>query len=190
MKINDDNLIRALKMQDSMAIEYIIDRYGALIKSVLLRNLCEYGERWEECFNDVLLAIWTHPERFEEKKSQLKNWLCAIAKYKAIDLLRRERRAAQGRVALNDSQWASIVDESVALYDVEGRGSLEELQKLLHCLSPEDQELFMRRYGLQQPVTQISAETGMHRDLIYSRISRGKKKIRGAYESHGGEYNE
>ena len=135
MKINDDNLIRALKMQDSMAIEYIIDRYGALIKSVLLRNLCEYGERWEECFNDVLLAIWTHPERFE---------------------------AAQGRVALDDSQWASIVDESVALYDVDGRGSLEELQKLLHCLSPEDQELFMRRYGLQQPVTQISAETGMH----------------------------
>lgn len=189
MKINDNNLIRALKRQDPAAIEYIIDRYGPLLKAVLLRNLCEYGERWEECFNDVLMALWTHPERFEEKRNQLKNWLCAIAKYKAIDLLRRERRAERGRVPLDDSQWAAIADEAG---NVEGiaDSSMEELQRLLCCLRPEDQELFVRRYGLEQPVEQISAETGMPRDLIYTRISRGKKKIRSVCGNHGGEYSE
>lgn len=187
MKINEDNLIGALRQKDPAAIEYVVDRYGALLKAVLLRNLCEYDERWEECFHDVLMALWTHPERFEEKKSQLKNWLCAIAKYKAIDLVRRERRAARGRIALDESQWAAIADESIDVGGPGGDGTLAELQKLLRCLSPEDQELFVRRYGLEQPVAQISAETGMHRDLIYTRISRGKKKLRNLYKNHGGE---
>lgn len=188
MKVNDDNLMEALKRQDPAAIEFVIDRYGPLIKAVLLRSLGEYGDRWEECFNDVLMALWHQPERFEEKRSQLKNWLCAIAKYKAIDLLRRERRADRGRVTLADEQWNSIADEAAA--NDEQDLAADELEKLLHCLSPSDRELFLRRYSLEQPIGQISAETGMSRGLIYTRISRGKKKIRSFYEKNGGEYSE
>lgn len=91
MGINDRNLIEALEERNPAAVEFVIDRYGSLLKAVLLKNLGEYRDRWEECFNDVLMVLWNHPRRFEEKRGQLKNWLCAIAKYKAIDLVRRER---------------------------------------------------------------------------------------------------
>lgn len=187
MKINDGNLIEALKQKDPAAVEFVIDRYGPLLKAVLLRNLGEYSDRWEECFNDVLMALWNHPQRFEQKKSQLKNWLCAIAKYKAIDLLRKERRADHGRVRMEDEQWNAIADESGAAAEDE---SMEELEKLISCLSPSDRKLFLCRYGLEQPVAQISAETGMSKDSIYARISRGKKKIRSFYAENGGEYSE
>lgn len=188
MKVTDDNVMEALKCQEPAAIEFVIDRYGPLIKAVLLRSLGEYGDRWEECFNDVLMALWHQPERFEEKRSQLKNWLCAIAKYKAIDLLRRERRADRGRVTLADEQWNSIADGAAA--NDEQDPAADELEKLLRCLSPSDRELFLRRYSLEQPISQISAETGMDRGLIYTRISRGKKKIRRFYAKDGSEYNE
>ncbi len=49
-------------------------------------------------------------------------------------------------------------------------------------------ELFVRRYVKEQPMTQITAETGMERDLVYSRLSRGKKKIRSLFRERGGEY--
>ena len=135
----------------------------------------------------MLMALWNHPQRFEQKKSQLKNWLCAIAKYKAIDLLRKERRADHGRVRMEDEQWNAIADESGAAAEDE---SMEELEKLISCLSPSDRKLFLCRYGLEQPVAQISAETGMSKDSIYARISRGKKKIRSFYAENGGEYSE
>jgi len=187
LKVNDSNLVEALKQKDSAAVEFVIDRYGPLLKAVLLRNLGEYSDRWEECFNDVLLALWKHPERFESKKSQMKNWLCAIAKYKAIDLLRRESRADRGRVRMDDEQWSAVADIAVPEKDDE---SMEELKKLISCLNLSDRELFLRRYGFEQSVEQISAETGMSKDRIYGRIYRGKKKIRSIYEKRGGEYSE
>lgn len=90
VKITEQNLIKQLKKKNPQAIDYIIDQYGGLIKTVLLKNLYDQKDHWEECFNDCLLAVWNHPERFDTKKGDFKAFLCAIAKYKAIDLLRKE----------------------------------------------------------------------------------------------------
>lgn len=188
MEINDKNLIEELEQRNPAAVEFVIDRYGSLLKGVLIRNLGEYADRWEECLNDVLMALWVNPQSFEEKRGQLKNWLCAIAKYKAIDRLRRERRADYGRVKMGDEQWNAIADE---MKDFSEDESMEELQRLISCLSPTDRELFVRRYGLQQSAAQISADTGMSRDNIYTRLSRGKKKLRSFWcKNERGEYSE
>lgn len=184
MKITNENFLSELGRKNPQAIEYVISRYGALIKSVLIQNLGTQGERWEECFNDCLMAVWNHPDRFEEKKSEFKNWLCAIAKYKAIDLLRREQRHA-GLVRL-DQEGLDLPESVEGNFD---RSEADiELERLLTCLSPEDRELFVRRYVEEQPMEQITAETGIGRDLVYSRISRGKKKIRKFFRERGGEY--
>lgn len=182
MRITKENFLSELERKNPQAIEYIVSEYGSLVKSVLIYNLGNHKDRWEECFNDCLMAIWNHPDRFEEKKSEFKNWLCAIAKYKAIDLVRREQRHA-GEVSLEQENGVEI-----GVVDIGASESDEELEILLNCLSSEDRELFMRRYVEEQPMEQISAETGMERDLIYSRISRGKKKIRSLFKERGGEY--
>lgn len=182
LRITKENFLSELERKNPQAIEYIVNEYGSLVKSVLIYNLGNHKDRWEECFNDCLMAIWNHPDRFEEKKSEFKNWLCAIAKYKAIDLVRREQRHA-GEVSLEQENGVEI-----GVVDIGASESDEELEILLNCLSSEDRELFMRRYVEEQPMEQISAETGMERDLIYSRISRGKKKIRSLFKERGGEY--
>ena len=102
-----------------------------------------------------------------------------------IDLVRRERRADRGRVWMEDDQWNAIADGRE-----DDDESAAELEKLLQCLSPEDRDLFLRRYGMEQQMDQISAETGMSKDLIYTRISRGKKKIRSLYTKTRGEFHE
>lgn len=68
VKITEQNLIKQLKKKNPQAIDYIIDQYGGLIKTVLLKNLYDQKDHWEECFNDCLLAVWDHPERFDTKK--------------------------------------------------------------------------------------------------------------------------
>lgn len=187
MKITNENFLSELERKNPQAIEYIVSQYGALLKSVLIHNLGIHGDCWEECFNDCLMAVWNHPQRFEEKKSEFKNWLCAIAKYKAIDLLRKEERHT-GQVSLDQEGFdlAGLVAADEGGFGREE--STEELARLLECLSPEDRELFVRRYVKEQPMTQITAEMRMERDLVYSRLSRGKKKIRSLFRERGGEY--
>ena len=178
VKIKEQNLIKQLKKKNPQAIDYIIDQYGGLIKTVLLKNLYDQKDHWEECFNDCLLAVWNHPERFDTKKGDFKAFLCAIAKYKAIEESIKEIK--------------QLYQEERGFLQAEADASDEELGKLLKCLSEEDKDLFYRRYVKEQSVAQISVETGLHRDRIYSRISKGKKKIRKFFKDkdYGGEGNE
>ena len=70
-----------------------------------------------------------------------------------------------------------LYQEERGFLQAEADASDEELGKLLKCLSEEDKDLFYRRYVKEQSVAQISVETGLHRDRIYSRISKGKKRF-------------
>ena len=104
VKITEQNLIKQLKEKNSQAIDYIIDQYGGLIKAVLLKNLYDQKDHWEECFNDCLLAVWNNPERFDGKKGEFKAFLCAIAKYNAIDLLRSELKRTSKEISIYEEE--------------------------------------------------------------------------------------
>lgn len=162
-------------------VEYVLNKYGSLLKGVLIRNLYDKADRWEECFDDVLLAVWNNWQRFStiEEKNRA-GWLCAIAKYKAIDLLRREQLSREKIVSIHDEWVASEVErkycEQQGISPVDN--SAQELDKLLACLKPEDQDLFYRRYIKEESVEEIMEDTGLSKDNVYQRLSRGKKKMK------------
>ena len=136
----------------------------------------------------MLLAIWNHGGTFDDKKSTFKNWLCAIAKYRAIDTLRREAKHRERFLSFDEE---SSIDwlERVWQPAEEERGkdeSLEELKKLLCCLSEEDKDLFFRRYVDEQPVADIAREKKTNPGRIYARISRGRKKLKHYLECQNG----
>ncbi|KAI4445696.1 hypothetical protein C823_000212 [Eubacterium plexicaudatum ASF492] len=54
----------------------------------------------------------------------------------------------------------------------------QEMQELLSCLKPKDQELFLRIYGNEEDPGQVSREYGLTTDNLYVRLFRGKKKMR------------
>lgn len=162
-------------------VEYVLTEYGGLLKAVLIGNLYDKADRWEECFNDVLLAIWNNWNRFSDIKEESRaGWLCAIAKYKAIDLLRRESRCNEKVVSIHDAWVVSEVERQYC----QMRGfepiddSSEELDKLLACLKPEDKDLFYRRYVRDESIDEIVTETGLSKDTVYQRLSRGKRKLK------------
>ena len=168
-------------MRQDEYVEYVLNEYGSLLKGVLIRNLYDKADCWEECFNDVLLAVWNNWERFSNiKEDSRAGWLCAIAKYKAIDLLRRESRCNEKVVSIHDAWIASEVERQYCheqgFEPVDN--SSEELDKLLACLKPEDKDLFYRRYIKEESVDEITKETGLSQDNVYQRLSRGKRKLK------------
>ena len=57
---------------------------------------------------------------------------------------------------------------------------------MLECLKPLDRELFMKLYVEDKTIEQVSEETGMKKEIIYNRLSRGKNKIRRQYRTERG----
>ena len=62
MKITKENCIAHIASGNPQAIEYIVEEYGDLIKTVLCRSLGQHRQHWEECFNDVLKALTAQRE--------------------------------------------------------------------------------------------------------------------------------
>ena len=62
----------------------------------------------------------------------------------------------------------------------------EEVEKMLSFLKPSDRELFLELYVEEKTVAQVSEETGIKKEVIYNRLSRGKEKIRRQFRAERG----
>ena len=54
---------------------------------------------------------------------------------------------------------------------------------MLDCLNETDRGIFLKLYMEEKDLDEVSAETGLKKEVIYNRLSRGKKRIRSVYES-------
>ena len=178
MRINNKNFIDQLQQQNEKALLYVIDEYGGLLKAVISRKLTYLQEYQEECLNDVLLAIWDHIDSFQPEKNSFKNWIAAIAKYKAIDYLRKYQKQ-MCEVPLSDVEYDRLVGENCdRSQDTIADELSMEMEELLSCLSDRDRKLFMRLYVAEESVEDISKTEQLSKPVIYNRISRAKRKLR------------
>lgn len=92
MDINEAAIWDQLKAKNEKAIDLILVHYGGLLGSIVKKHLCRFENLQDECFNDILLAVWDHADKYCPEKSTLKNWIAAIARYKAIDCKRKQLR--------------------------------------------------------------------------------------------------
>lgn len=175
MKANDKNFIALIRRQKEEGILYVIDTFGGYLRAVVRRRLCAVPQdRIDECLNDVFLGIWKNIDSFDESKGSFKNWAAGIARLEAIDFLRRTGRELS-TVGLDKLE---LPQEDAQLLALVERELSEETQKLLSCLEPKDQELFLRIYANEEEPRQVSAQMGITRENLYVRLFRGKKKMR------------
>lgn len=182
MRIGEHNFIQQLQLHNEKALLYVIDEYGSLLMSIIRKQLFGVPHRQEECFNDVLLKIWQHISDYDESKNTFKNWVAAIARYRAIDYLRQYQR----ELATVDIENTVIVKEDRILAKMIEKEISEEVEMMLDSLKPSDRELFMKLYVEDKSVEQVSQETGMKKEVIYNRLSRGKEKLRKQFHMERG----
>ncbi|MGL5749122.1 MAG: sigma-70 family RNA polymerase sigma factor [Paraclostridium sp.] len=181
MKITEENFILKLKERDERALEYAIDKYGWIINTIVKKSMYNLKSYHEECINDVLLGIWNNIDHFDSSKNTFKNWVAAIAKYKTIDYQRKYLKHLEDQniddldVKIEDNSHKEILENEIS----------EEMQQMLSHLKERDRNLFIKLYVDEQNIDSISEETGMHRDVIYNRVSRGKRKIKDMFKFGG-----
>ncbi|MCI8494377.1 MAG: sigma-70 family RNA polymerase sigma factor [Lachnospiraceae bacterium] len=174
MKATEENFIALIRKRKEEGILYVIDTWGAYLQSIVRRRLFLLPDRVEECINDVFWGIWKNIDSYDSSKGSFQNWAAGIARFEAIDYLRRAQKEWQ-TVTLDGMDLSSDDQDMLALIEKE---LSEETKNLLSCLTPTDQELFLRIYGNEEDPLQVSSELGITRDNLYVRLFRGKKKMR------------
>ncbi len=180
-KITDNNFVERLRAKDERALEFIIEKYGGLLYSIIRKKLSLIPDMVDECFDDVLMKAWDHADDYNEDKCDFKGWLAAIARYQAIDYLRKAKREEFSQMG---ESLEDMVNEPG--FDDERFTRLEEsieseFEQLVSCLSPEDREIFRRIYQKGESMDEISKDLKIPKDQLYNHTSRGKKKIRKNY---------
>lgn len=177
MKIDEENFISELINKNEKALDYVIDNYGWIIKSIVKKQLYNLQSVQEECINDILLGIWNNADRFDESKNEFKNWVAGIAKFKSIDYKRKY---------LKSIGYENIDDLEIGTPDTTHEEAVkneldDDVNDMLNCLKEKDRELFYKLYVEEKEVEAVIKETGLRREIIYNRLSRGKKKIKNMF---------
>lgn len=181
MKANETNFIKRLQSGKEDALDYIVDRYLPLLKSVVRQVLgpIQQEELIGECVNDVFLSVWQNAMRFRgDDENAFKNWICAVAKYKAIDYYRKEAKNFE-----ITSEFLEIPVQTATEDDME-----DTVNDLLQQLEPTDRKIFIMRYLLGFSAEETAEQLNLSKSAVDNRVYRGKKMLRHngrlLYEGH------
>jgi RNA polymerase sigma-70 factor (ECF subfamily) len=117
-------LLRATARGDRVAFERLYQCTSPTLFGVA-RSLLRRQEWAEEAVQDAYLRIWYHADEYHPSRGRALTWMISIVRYRAIDLLRRQRtpQAANGESGDRDTPDPEAL--AVALHDT---------HRLLGCL--------------------------------------------------------
>lgn len=173
MKITEQNVVQQIQKKNERAISFIIQQYGGLLAAIIKRRLNDNLQDYEECLDDVLLSIWNHADSFDPKKNSFKQWIAAIAKYRAIDYQRK-------LITMQNQQY-SVPDMDESMVKTMQPSETDGIEELLAQLPERERKIFEKYYLEGTPSSEIANEFDVKESWIYNKLSRGRKKLRNFY---------
>jgi RNA polymerase sigma-70 factor (ECF subfamily) len=88
-RAEDAALLLRVREKDERAIEALYARYSGPLYSLAYR--VTGADRYaQDVVQEVFVALWKDAGRYDESRGALSSWLFALARHKAIDLVRKE----------------------------------------------------------------------------------------------------
>jgi RNA polymerase sigma-70 factor (ECF subfamily) len=160
----DTILVTRLMAGDEEALGEVVDALGPYILAVASRVLGDRSAA-EDVVQDVLIALWQRPDRFDPERGSLRSWLGMQANRRAIDLLRQELRRS-GRE-----------QRSARLTAIPGQASKDEMEEALVRSAVSDAVLC-----LPEEQRQV-VELAYYRGLSYREVACALKIPEGTAKS-------
>ncbi len=173
--MNDTDLIQQIRAGNTHAFRHLIDKYGNMVWSLVLRMVRQYEDA-EDLSQEVFLRVYREIHRFRGE-SKLSTWIGSVAFNVSTDYLRKKGRSkvsfhdAEGKFDLPDYQH----DPSETL-------NRDEIKKLIHRIIgdlPFPYRTVITLYHLEEfSYAEIAEITRMPEGTVKSYISRGRSVIR------------
>ncbi|RSD28733.1 sigma factor-like helix-turn-helix DNA-binding protein [Mesobacillus subterraneus] len=168
MLVSDENVVEQIMLKNEESMAFVLDRYGGLLNAVIRKYLHANQQDIEECLADVLVSIWFHIHSFDQERNEFKQWIAAIAKYRAIDYVRKTEREKKSVSSLKMN---------------EGIGSGQQpggfdADSILSRLSTEERAIFEKYYLEGVPTKEIANQFHAKESWVHNKLSRGRRKLK------------
>ncbi len=167
----DELLIGRIARGDRLAMQVLFARHHVRIFRFVLRLLRDEMAA-EDVISDVFLDVWRQANKFEGR-SAVSTWLIAIARFKALSMLRKRRESE-----LDDETAESIEepsDDPERAVSKQDKG--EKLRRCLAALSPEHREIIDLVYYHEKSVEEVAQIVGIPANTVKTRMFYARKKL-------------
>jgi RNA polymerase sigma-70 factor (ECF subfamily) len=167
----DETLIGQIARGDRLAMQVLFARHHVRIYRFVLRVVRDEMAA-EDVIGEVFLDVWRQASRFEGR-SAVSTWLIAIARFKALSLLRKRRDDAL------DEETAEAIEEpsddpELAL---QKHDKGERLRQCLGGLSRQHREIIDLVYYHEKSVEEVAQIVGIPENTVKTRMFYARKKL-------------
>lgn len=173
----DETLIRFIAKRQVEALSELYDRYGRLIYSLALYIVGSEGTA-EEITQDTFMRVWEKANTYQPNRARVKTWIVSIARYRAIDELRRlEIRPEAISLSLEDLPL-EIAGENKVEEDVRDRLLRQRTRAAISELPPEQKKVIALAYFQGYSQSEIAKILGIPLGTVKTRVRLAMVKIR------------
>jgi RNA polymerase sigma-70 factor (ECF subfamily) len=171
---SDANLVVAIARWHQPALAEAYRRHGGAVHA-LARRIIRSDPAAEEVTQEVFLALWQHPEKFDAQRGTLRSFLLARAHGKSVDLIRSEtsRRRREDRTTR---------ETATAGYDLEHQvwdlAVAEQVKEALTDLPSELRQPIELAYFGGKTYREVAEMLGAPEGTVKSRIRVGLGRLR------------
>jgi len=176
---SDETLMSRVAAGDREAMRALYLRHHVRVFRFVMR-LVRSQTVAEDVISDVFLDVWRQAGSFEGR-SAVSTWLLAIARFKALSVLRRRPDEE-----LNDTGAAAVPDPTddpeVA---IQKKDTGEILRECLNALSREHREVIDLVYYHEKTVEEVAEIVGIPEATVKTRMFYARKKLSRLLKSAG-----
>jgi RNA polymerase sigma-70 factor, ECF subfamily len=172
-------LLSRCSLRDERALTELYELVSSQLFGVLLRILKRRALA-EEALQDVMVRVWQRADQYVAYKGRAMAWLCSIARYRAIDLLRAQRE----HTSIDDAPAAALADTNDDFTDATTSQRLRNaLGDCMGRLNQEQQRCIALAYVDGYSQDQIATAIGSPLGTVKSWLRRGLASLKRCLES-------
>jgi len=182
----ETTLIHNLQAGDQQALGALYDRLAPVVNAVILRILGNQADA-EEILEETFWHIWRDARTYDPARGTLAAWVITIARSRALDRLRVQKRQASNPVAYEEEARAALTAESLTPEDTTLQNErARAVADALRVLPLEQRLPIELAYyeGLSQ--SQIADRLRQPLGTVKTRVRLGFARLREALRPYGG----
>lgn len=171
--MKDEKIVEGIRNKDETCLKEMIVIYSKLVYSIVHKIIGDIDQQVvEELTNDTFFDLWCKAEKIDLKRGSLKNFICLVARSKALNY---RRTLNKGKcLLLSENEAEEGIDPESKLLEEE---NIHELLELIRQLKGPVSRIFIMRYLYYYSINEIADKLQMKRSQVDNYLSRGRKRL-------------
>ncbi len=178
---SDATLVMGIARYRQESLAEVYRRHGGAVYGLAMRVVGDGGNA-EEVVQEVLLKLWSQPDRFDPERGTLRSFLLTQAHSRAVDMLRRDgsRRRREETDAARTAEAGYDLEHEV--WDL---AMAEQVREAMSALPTNERKPIELAYFGGHSYREVAVMLDEPEGTVKSRIRSGLRRLRSELQTVG-----